>query len=58
MPGNQELLNIKHGFHNLIVQEIVFLHVCALSASFVKEINAKDAIVATVNKRLSPGAAG
>jgi hypothetical protein len=35
--------------------EIVFLHVCA---SCVKKINIKDAIVATVNKRLSSGAAG
>ena len=37
---------------DLIVQEIVFLHVCALCASCVEKINAKDAIVATVNKRL------
>jgi hypothetical protein len=30
---------------------IVFLHACVLCASCVKKINAKDAIVATVNKR-------
>jgi hypothetical protein len=38
--------------------DIVFLHVCGLCASCVKKINAKDAIVATVQKRLNPGGAG
>jgi hypothetical protein len=38
---------------NLSTQVIVFLHVCAICASCVKKINAKDAIVATVNKTIS-----
>jgi hypothetical protein len=50
--NSENSLDIQAEPPKLSVWEIVFLHVCVLCASCVKKINAKDAIVATVNKRL------